>query len=160
MRRLATIKDIEQVFEIYMHESVVPYLTYEPMPLDDFRPIYDEMLQRGNFFVYEVNGQIAGMYGAWRHIARAAHVAYLGTLAVRPDLQGTGIAKEMVEDAIAKLRAEGVKRVELWIEADNARGIRFYKKLGFEIEGTLRKFYKRASDDYYVDEHIMALLFD
>lgn len=70
------------------------------------------------------------------------------------------MAREMVEDALARLRAAGVKRVELFVETDNARAIRFYKRLGFEIEGTLRDFYKRASDAHYVDEHIMALLFE
>ena len=87
-------------------------------------------------------------------------VASLGTLAVNPALHGQGIALAMVTDAIERLRSEGVERIELIVESDNAPALRFYKKLGFEREGTLRKFYKRAGDAQAIDDHVMALLFD
>jgi putative acetyltransferase len=160
MRRLATENDLHQVFAIYMHQDVVPFLGYDPMPLDGFRQVYRDLLQSGCFFVYEVSGRIAGFYKASRHPGRAHHVAYLGTLAVNPEFQGKGIARSMVEDAIDRLRESGVKRVELTVESDNPRAIAFYRKMGFAVEGTLRKFYKRASDAHYVDDHIMARLFN
>jgi RimJ/RimL family protein N-acetyltransferase len=160
VRRLATNSDIEQVFEIYMHEVVVPYLSFDPMPIEDFRVVYQKLLQRGSFYIYESAGQIAGFYEALRYAGRAQHVACLGTLALNPKLHGRGIAKEMISDAIIKMRESGVKRIELFVETDNAHAIRFYNKLGFEIEGTLRKFYKRSTDKHYVDEHIMAILLD
>ena len=87
-------------------------------------------------------------------------MAGLGTLAVDPALHGQGIAMAMVTDAIERLKSEGVKRIELIVESDNAPALRFYEKLGFEREGTLRRFYKRASDAQAIDDHIMALLFD
>jgi RimJ/RimL family protein N-acetyltransferase len=160
MRRLATINDLEEVFAIYMHETVVPYLSYDPMPLDDFRTIYESLVKRGTFFVYEMDGQVAGFYEASRYYGRAQHVAYLGSLAVRPDVHGSGVAEEMMNDAIANLHAEGAKRVELFVEVDNPRAIRFYQKMGFAIEGTLRKFVKRANEDHYTDEFVMGLLLD
>jgi putative acetyltransferase len=66
----------------------------------------------------------------------------------------------MVSDGIARLVAEGVKRIELYVESDNAPGLRFYEKLGFEREGTLRKFYKRAGEAHCIDDHLLALLID
>lgn len=66
----------------------------------------------------------------------------------------------MVSDAIEQLRAAGVKRIELYAESDNAPALRFYEKLGFVREGTLRKFYKRAGEADYIDDHLMALLLD
>jgi hypothetical protein len=44
MRRLAKSEDIEAVFSIYAHEEVVPFLTYEPMSLDEFQGIYGELV--------------------------------------------------------------------------------------------------------------------
>lgn len=158
MRRLATPQDIEAVHAIYSHEAVLPYLTYERMPLADFRPIYQGLLDSGVFFVWEVDGAIAGFYKATRLPGRVSHVAQLGTLAVDPGRHGQGVARAMVSDAIARLKAEGVRRVELYAEADNARGLRFYQKLGFVEEGRLRDFYKRAGDAHYVDELVMGLL--
>ncbi|MGR4871529.1 GNAT family N-acetyltransferase [Variovorax sp. LARHSF232] len=158
MRRLATPQDIEAVHAIYSHEAVLPYLTYERMPLADFRPIYQGLLDSGAFFVWEVDGAIVGFYKATRLPGRVAHVAQLGTLAVDPGQHGQGVAHAMVGDAIARLKAEGARRVELYAEADNARGLRFYQKLGFVEEGRLREFYKRAGDAHYVDELVMGLL--
>jgi putative acetyltransferase len=160
MRRLATPHDLEAVFSIYMHEKVVPFLGYDPMPLDQFRPIYRELAESRCFYIYEAEGRIAGFYRATRYPGRVSHVACLGTLAVDPLLHGKGIAHAMVSDGIARLVAEGVKRIELYVESDNAPGLRFYEKLGFEREGTLRKFYKRAGEADYIDDHLLALLID
>lgn len=160
MRRLATPQDIEAVFSIYMHEKVVPFLGYDPMPLDEFRPIYRELVESRSFFIYKAEGRIAGFYRATRYPGRVSHVACFGTLAVDPLLHGKGIAHTMVSDGIARLVAEGVKRIELYVESDNAPGLRFYEKLGFEHEGTLRKFYKRAGEADYIDDHLLALLID
>ena len=160
MRRLATPEDIDTVFALYMHEKVVPYLGYDPMPLEDFRPIYQEMVESRRFFVYELDGRIAGFYRATRYPGRVQHVASLGTLAVDPALHGQGVALAMVSQAIDELKAAGVKRVELCVESDNAPGLRFYEKLGFQREGTLRKFYRRAGAAEAIDDHMMALLFD
>lgn len=160
MRRLATPQDLEAVFSIYMHENVVPFLGYDPMPLDEFRAIYKELVDSRSFYVYEVDGRVAGFYRATRYPGRVRHVACFGTLAVDPSLHGKGVAQAMVTDAIARLKAEGVKRIELYAESDNAPGLRFYEKLGFEYEGTLRKFYKRAGEADYVDDHLLALLID
>ena len=160
MRRLATPQDLEAVFSIYMHEKVVPFLGYDPMPLDEFRPIYRELVESRSFFIYEVDGRVAGFYRATRYPGRVSHVACFGTLAVNPSLHGKGIAHAMVSDGIARLVAEGVKRIELYVESDNAPGLRFYEKLGFEREGTLRKFYKRAGETDYIDDHLLALLID
>ena len=160
MRRLATPQDIEAVFSIYMHEKVVPFLGYDPMPLDEFRPIYRELVESRSFFIYEVDGRVAGFYRATRYPGRVSHVACFGTLAVNPSLHGKGIAHAMVSDGIARLVAEGVKRIELYVESDNAPGLRFYEKQGFEREGTLRKFYKRAGETDYIDDHLLALLID
>jgi putative acetyltransferase len=159
-RRLATPEDIDTVFALYMHEKVVPYLGYDPMPLEDFRPIYRELVDSGSYYVYEREGRVAGFYRAARYPGRVRHVACLGTLAVDPAFHGQGVARAMVGEAIAALKAAGIKRVELYAESDNAPALRFYEKLGFEREGTLRKFYKRAGEADYVDDHLMALLLD
>ena len=160
MRRLATPHDLEAVFTIYMHERVVPFLGYDPMPLDEFRAIYKELVDSRSFYIYEHDGRVAGFYRASRYPGRVRHVACFGTLAVDPALHGKGIAHAMVSDAIEHLKADGVKRIELYVESDNAPGLRFYKKLGFECEGTLRKFYKRAGEADYIDDQLLALLID
>jgi len=158
MRRLATPKDIDRVYDIYMHEDVVPFLGFDPMPREAFGKVFDPLFDSGCFYVYELAGQIQGFYKAQRHVGRAAHVAYLGTLAVAPGMKGQGVARAMLEDAIARLSRAGIKRIEFTVEADNPRAIAFYERSGFHYEGTQRAAYKRASDDGYVDELMYGLL--
>ena len=160
MRRLATETDLDAVFAIYMHERVIPYLGFDPMPRAEFVPLYRELLASRSFFIHEVDGRVAGFYRISRLDGRARHVAALGTLAVDPAFQGRGIGRTMIGEAIEALRAAGVLRVELLVEADNPRAIRFYESLGFEHEGTMRQAYKRAGEDRYVDERVMALLLE
>ncbi len=158
--RRATAEDLTQIYAIYMHEEVVPYLGYDPMPLAQFEPIYRQLLASEIFDVCEVDGQVVAFCKAIRHEGRSHHVALIGPLAVRPDAKGRGIARLMMENIIATMKANGVSRIELMAERDNPRAIAFYEKLGFEHEGTLRKAYKRAADADYTDECMMALLLD
>lgn len=158
MRRLVNPSDFNRVYDIYMHAAVVPYLGFDPMPREAFGKVFDPLLESGCFYVFEVEGEVMGFYKAQRHLGRAAHVAYLGTLAVAPEAQGRGVAGAMLRDALARLLSAGVTRVELTVEADNPRAIAFYERLGFVHEGTQRAAYKRASDEDYVDELMYGLL--
>lgn len=160
MRRLAQPTDLERVFSIYAHPQVVPYLTYEPMDLAAFGPLFDELVRSGCFWLWERGGEVAGFYKATRYPGRVNHVVLLGTLAVDPQFHGQQVGRAMVEDAIAHFRAEGIRRVELFAESDNAAALAFYQRLGFVHEGTLREFYKRAHEAHYVDEHVLGLLLD
>lgn len=138
-----------------MHPEVVPYLGIDPVPLAEFEPEFTRLLA-GRLFVVERDGKVRGFHRVTRYPGRAHHVATLQTLAVDPAEKGSGLAGSMVTEALDCLRAEGVTRVELLVEADNPRGVAFYRKLGFELEGRLRKAYKRASDADYVDELLMV----
>ena len=160
MHRFAELRDLEPIFAIYMDARVAHFLGYDPMPVEEFKPIFCELVESHCFFVYEVSGEIAGFYKASRYPGRASHVAYLGSLAVAPKFQGQGVAQIMVEEAMEALCCAGAKRIELIVESDNTRGLAFYTRLGFEIEGKLRKFYKRSHESAYVDDYIMSKIFD
>jgi len=75
---------------------------------------------------------------------------------VSPQFHGRGHAAAMLQDVLTRLEHSGVLRFELQVEADNARGIAFYRKLGFEREGVQRRAYKRAAESTYVYEVMMV----
>lgn len=156
--RPAAANDLQQVYAIYMHEDVVPYLGYDAMPLEMFEPIYRRLLTSDIFDVGEIDGEVVTFCRATRQEGRTRHVAVIGPFAVRPDRKGQGVARSMMQDIIARLKAAGVIRIELMAEADNPRAIAFYQKLGFRHEATLRKAYKRDTDAHYTDECLMAML--
>lgn len=158
MFRLAQPADLDAVYAIYMHPEVIPFLGYDAMPLADFRPIFQELVDCRSFYVLERDGEVAGFCRTTRQPGRASHVAYLGTLAVSPRWRGSGVARELMEQIISMLAAQGILRLELMLETDNPRAFAFYKKLGFVQEGLMRAAYKRASDAHYTDEIFMARL--
>ena len=101
----------------------------------------------------------------WRHwtsrspdiclsmLSRALGAAF--GMAVAAGHQGCGIGsalmREMIDLCDNWLRVE---RIELTVFADNAPAIAVYKKYGFEIEGTGRRYALRNGE--YVDAYYMA----
>jgi RimJ/RimL family protein N-acetyltransferase len=158
LRRLARHDDLLAVHRIYMHEEVVPFLGQDPMPVDDFRPEFEALLATNAFFVALRDDEVRGFYRINRQKGRSRHVAILETLAISPSEKGTGFAQAMIAEALECMHEDGIRRVELMVEADNPRAFAFYRKLGFEQEGRLRAAYKRANQTDYVDELLLARL--
>ncbi|MEQ1932040.1 MAG: GNAT family N-acetyltransferase [Parvularculaceae bacterium] len=156
MRRLARPQDLSAVHAIFMDARVNPHLGFEPMSVDAFQPIFERFLAGGAFHMFEERGRIASFYLVMRFSGRGAHVAELGALAIDPALQGSGVAARMMEDALARLREEGVTRVELRTDAGNLRGLAFYRKMGFEVEGVLKKAFKRQDDPEPIDDVLLV----
>ena len=159
-RRIASASDIEPLHAIYMHESVNPFMGFDACSLDQFRTIFHELRSGGDLLVFENDDAVVGVCNVIRRDHRLKHVAYLGSLAVRPDCSGQGVGRAILTTVLNMLRDEGFRRVELLVASDNARAIGLFRSFGFEIEGTLRRYFSRdASKDLY-DEHVMALLYD
>ena len=156
MLRMARAEDERALLPIYTHEQVERFLTFDGVDAQRFSAIFRQLLEDGNFFVYEVKGAVVGFCKATRLPGRSSHVAHLGPLAVAPELHGPGYATAMLRAVLAELERSGVLRFELLAEADNVRGIAFYQKLGFEREGVQRKAYKRAAEQNYLDEIMMV----
>ena len=160
MRREIARKDFDQVYEIYMDETVNPYVNFEIMSKEVFHPIFDEMIKRGGLQVYELEGEVISALVVSRFQHRLKHLAYIGAFGIKRRYQGRGIGTKIMQELTRDLQADGVRRIELRVEADNKRAISFYKKLGYKAEGTLRRYMKREKDADYVDVHLMGLLLE
>jgi GNAT superfamily N-acetyltransferase len=67
-------------------------------------------------------------------VGQASAEACLMSIAVRPEMEGRGIGKQIVEAFCKALRERGVKAVCLTTDQDNNERVnRFYQKLGFRI---------------------------
>jgi putative acetyltransferase len=78
-------------------------------------------------------------------------------MAVRDDRQGMGVGTALMEAALDLAdNWLGLTRLELEVYTDNQAGIALYRKFGFEVEGTLRRFAFRGGE--YVDAYSMARL--
>lgn len=155
--RPAQRDDLDRVFAIAMHENTLRFLNVEPMKRAGFAAMFDALLRTGSFFVHEENGDVTAFCKIARGELHTRHVAYISLLAVDPALEGKGVARRMMLEAIERLRGEGTRRVELTVESTNLRAIAFYEKLGFEVEGRLRQGYLSPHEGY-VDDLVMGRL--
>ena len=110
----------------------------------------------GNYqLVAEADGEIVGCLGLHTTTRpRLKHKADFG-MNVRDDWQGKGIGSALMA-AMIDLADNwlNLTRLELTVYTDNDAAVALYKKFGFEIEGTLRKFAFR--EGAFVDAHTMA----
>jgi putative acetyltransferase len=49
--------------------------------------------------------------------------------------------------------------MELTVATSNDRAISVYERVGFRFEGVLRDYSYLASEDRYIDEQVMGLIF-
>ena len=87
-------------------------------------------------FVFDVAGDLPGMC-----IVRIDHAlpilqetarAEITDVGVRPDARRQGIARRLVEAALAWVRAAGVARVEIQVALHNPEAQAFWRALGFD----------------------------
>ena len=103
-----------------------------------------------------VEGEIVAMAGLhlFPKSPRRRHVGYVG-MAVHDKWHakgvGTALMKALIDLADNWLN---LSRIELNVYTDNEPALRLYRKLGFEIEGTQKKYAFR--DGEYVDSYCMA----
>ncbi len=55
------------------------------MNLEQFRPIYQDLLNDGVKYIFEENTSPVGMFKLIRLKHRSSHIAYIGGLAIHPD---------------------------------------------------------------------------
>ncbi len=156
MTRKATQNDLHFVYDLYMHPQVNPYLLYENMDLEQFRPIYQNLLADGVKYIFEENNLPVGMFKLIRLKHRSSHIAYIGGLAIHPDFGGKGFGSKMMQEIIDLAREIGIQRLELSVSSENIKAQNLYEKLGFEKEGIMRKYTHLASEGRFLDEVMMA----
>lgn len=125
--------------------SAMADLLYELFTLEsDFRPEREKQIaglrlildtpQIGRLFVLRVDGHVAGMANALITVstAQGTRVLLLEDVIVSAKYRAGGLGRRLVEHVCAWAKAEGMTRVTLLADRDNAKALAFYEKLGFE----------------------------
>jgi len=115
---------------------------------------------RSEVFVAEVAGRIVGFQVIEPFVTYTStmnHVAHLGTY-VRADVRGCGIGRELAEATLAFAREHGYEKSVIYVMAANELGLAYYRRLGFEEKGVLRR--QTKIDGVYHDEVFLELHFE
>ncbi|PZS31930.1 MAG: ribosomal-protein-alanine N-acetyltransferase [Pseudonocardiales bacterium] len=92
------------------------------------------------------SGDVIGYAG----LCTYATEAYVQTLAVRADRQGSGMGRDLLVALLAEADRRRVTTVALEVRADNATAQRLYLRHGFELAGLRRGYYQPSGADAVV----------
>lgn len=95
------------------------------------------LIAGGRLIVAEQAGQLVANVLLDRH----GDAAYVGMLAVRPELQARGIARALLEDVERRVREEALAtRIEMTVIALRSELIAWYERRGYRVTGETRPF--------------------
>ena len=97
-------------------------------------------------FVAEENGRVIGMYKLIpNRIGRGSHVSNASFM-IDPAAQGRGAGRALGEHCLDEARRQGYEAMQFnFVVSTNSAGVALWKKLGFEIVGTLPKAFDHAT---------------
>ena len=78
------------------------------------------------------------------------------TIATRPAFRGQGIAKALMQNAMAQAQLSGAIEMFLEVAVDNVGALKLYQGLGFQEAGRRKGYYKRP-DGARVNALVMRL---
>ncbi len=143
-------------------DNETTFLLFEPgertTTAEQWQKRIEAMQQSGEstIFVAENAGELVGFLRvAGDTLKRVQHSALI-VIAIRQAFIGQGIGSQLFAAMELWARQRHLHRLHLTVMTHNARAIALYKKMDFEIEGTLRHNIK--VDGQYVDEYAMAKL--
>jgi L-amino acid N-acyltransferase YncA len=114
---------------------------------------------RSEIHVAVAEGQIVGFQVLEPFVTYTStmnHVAHFGTYVVA-EYRSRGIGKRLAEATLAFAQAHGYEKAVVYVLAHNEGGLAYYRSLGFEERGVLRRQTKLG--DRYCDEVFMELHF-
>jgi len=148
--------DAEGIWKCYTAPRVVRDTLQLPYrSLESVRELLIKSAEGDHILVAVVDGDVVGVIGL--HTSSRPRVNHRGEIGmmVRDDWQGKGVGTAIMRAVIGLAdKWLNLTRIELTVFTDNERAIALYRKFGFEIEGTLRKYAFR--DGEFVDAYVMA----
>lgn len=104
------------------------------------------------FLIGEWNDQIVAFMTGRRMTRTDARILMF---AVDEKFRSHGIGTILINRFIEVCKSEMIITVRLEVRTDNARGIKFYQKNGFEVTSILRNYYSDGSDAYIMSRQII-----
>ena len=126
------VKDVREGMEVFKNESAKMH----------------------HYIVAEDNGKIIGTATWLMHGLPKHQLAELDRIAVLPEYRGQGIARPifdfLLKDAKSfyKKNKSKLRKMYILTHYDNVRAHKFYEKLGFSHETTLKSHYYKDKDEY------------
>ena len=146
--RKATHGDAEGVAKVLVQ-------SYNIKDIREGIDIFDDEIKKSfNYIVAEHGKKIVGIVTWIMHRLPKHQLCELDRIAVLPEYRGMGVAQELfnalVKDAkeFYKKNHSKLRKLYLLTHADNIRAHKFYEKIGFKHETTLKQHYYKDKDEF------------
>ncbi len=106
---------------------------------------------RDGFLLAEEDSRVVGFIAGVSNAPQNARILMLGVLA---PYQRRGIGHTLMDAFLQQCALRAMRTVELEVRVSNANAIQFYKRYGFQIAGTLPRFYTDGEDGYKMIRHL------
>jgi ribosomal protein S18 acetylase RimI-like enzyme len=129
----------------YAHRGLVPNEYLDSQSVDDRESYllswFSEPVPRSGIFVAEGPKGIVGfvMFSPSRDDDAADDTGEIPMIYVDPEVFGRGVGRSLFSHATDALRASGFLRATLWVMEGNRPARRFYERLGWSWDGTVRQ---------------------
>ena len=146
--RKATSKDTKSIANVLVQGYNIEGLKEG---IDIFK---NETKKFHHYIIAEEKGKIIGVVTWLIHGLPKHQLCELDRIAVLPEYRGKGVAQKLfnalIKDAkmFYKKNKSKLRKLYLLTHADNARAHKFYEKLGFKHETTLKQHYYKNKDEY------------
>ncbi len=133
-------------------------LSFAPMRANDIDEVsrvendaYPFPWTRGNFLDSLASGYLArvareadGRLAGYFLLMPAVDDMHLLNITVRPDLQGRGVGRQLLDQVFAMTREAGIAAVLLEVRPSNQNALSVYRHTGFSQIGTRKNYYPAA----------------
>lgn len=160
MIRKGTQHDFDFIYDLHVHPQVNRFLFYEIMSAEEFKTIFNEFLKQDVLYIYEEDSILMGMFKLMPKLHRSSHITVLGGVAIHPTFSGKGHAQQMLHQIILLGKERGIIRLELGVSTINTKAVHIYEKAGFVKEGLLRKYIYLKNENLFLDDFVMAYLYE
>ena len=146
--RKAALKDAKGIANVLVQSYNIKDLKEG---IDTFK---NEIKKQHHYIIAEENNKIIGVVTWIIHGLPKHQLAELDRIAILPEYRGKGVAKKLfgalIKDAKSFYNKNNSKLRKLYLltHADNIRAHKFYEKLGFKHETTLKDHYYKDKDEY------------
>ncbi|WP_268846961.1 GNAT family N-acetyltransferase [Flavobacterium aestivum] len=165
MITIATLEDIISLEKLinsaYRGETSKKGWTTEANLLEGKRITVDELTEiienkKNTILKYTKNNQIIGSV----LLANEGNKLYLGMLTVSPELQNSGIGKQLLHEAEVHVLALGLPKIVMTVISIREELIAWYKRHGFEDTGAREPFPLNDADTIIINQPLEFIVME
>ncbi len=140
--RAATESDLTAIAAIYGHEARTGIATFdtEPRSIDRWRELLESTTRGDHLLVATHHETILGYAHSTAYRPKPCYARTRETsIYLTPDAQGQGLGRQMYDDLLGWLSADGIRTVVAAVALPNPGSLALHRACGFDEVGVMRE---------------------